>query len=172
MLRWNCTMDNDTSERNILDFPAFVSAVGVDQYAPHAFFLSAGTSIRSGVANLYARCPYVVVGYRHPSRAEGQYFVPTRGVYRIVQVDFGEYPFRNCLKSLGRARGVAPRAAKKPLLPSSCSAYQPNPRLERRSNHFSDSFSTHSGEQGQEERLGQHRAILAQREAVRITLPF
>jgi len=97
MLRWNCTMDNDTSERNILDFPAFVSAVGVDQYAPHAFFLSAGTSIRSGVANLYARCPYVVVGYRHPSRAEGQYFVPTRGVYRIVQADFGEYPFRSTL---------------------------------------------------------------------------
>jgi hypothetical protein len=47
----------------------------------------------------------------------------------------------NCPKSLGRAHGVALRATEKLLWPISYSVFRPNSRLERYSNHFSDSLS-------------------------------
>ena len=64
-----------------------------DAYAEtdHEWYPLGGAA--SDGADLYTRCPYVVVGHRHPSGIEGLYLARYRDLCRILQTDFGELAF-------------------------------------------------------------------------------
>ncbi len=51
--KYNCCLVKFSNENSLLDFPAFVRIMGVNQGIPCAFFLGAGASVSSGVYSAY-----------------------------------------------------------------------------------------------------------------------